>query len=111
MRLRKWAGKSLSLLLVLAMCLGMTTLLAYAEQAVYQPGTNVESGSASLPKLSKQEIVDLLSAAPITMPDDVFVSLPSCTAPYAVGKVKQEVLDAAAARLSALRRIAGPGPV
>ena len=55
MRLRKWAGKSLSLLLVLAMCLGMTTLLAYAEQAVYQPGTNVESGSASLPKLSKQD--------------------------------------------------------
>ena len=107
MRLRKWTGKSLSLLLVLAMCLGMTTLLAYAEQAVYQSGTNVESGSASLPKLSKQEIVDLLSAAPITMPDDVFVSLPSCTAPYAVGKVKQEVLDAAAARLSALRRIAG----
>ena len=107
MRLRKRAGKSLSLLLVLAMCLGMTTLLAYAEQMVYQPGTNVESGSAALPKLSKQEIVDLLSAAPITMPDDIFVSLPSCTAPYAVGKVKQEVLDAAAARLSVLRRIAG----
>lgn len=65
------------------------------------------SGSFSLPKLSKQEMIDLLNSAPTTMPDHVFVSMPSCTAPYATGKVRQNVLDAAAVRLSALRRIAG----
>lgn len=68
---------------------------------------NAGSGSTSMSKLSKQEIIDLLNAAPTTMPSDIFTATPSCTAPYATGKVKQEVLDAAAARLSALRRIAG----
>lgn len=66
-----------------------------------------DSGSASISKLSKQEIVDLLNSAPLTMPDAPFVTAPSCTAPYSPGKVKTEVLDAAAARLSALRRVAG----
>lgn len=193
MALSKRTMKTVSLLLALAMCLGMMTFLSSAEQAVYQledfvyegdpncehvfsyrnptevlrdtnpgdtpiqPGqdnpcagghswinrteaatsekdgqeyrvcsvcgteetikllpkveqrssTNGESGSASIPKLSKQEIVDLLNSAPLTMPDNPFVTAPSCTAPYSPGKVKTEVLNAAAARLSALRRIAG----
>lgn len=66
-----------------------------------------DSGSASLPKLSKQEMASLLASASTQTPDSVFVTAPSCTAPYSSGQVRQEVLDAAAKRLSALRRIAG----
>lgn len=98
----KLLKKTLTITLAAALCLGLS--LPFASAA--DPGQN-GSGSASLPKLSKQEIVDLLNSAPLTMPDDPFVTVPSCAAPYAAGEVKSEVLDAAAARLSALRRIAG----
>ena len=70
------------------------------------------SGAASLPKLSKEEIRLLLAANPLDMTDgdQNFDVLPSLTAPYAPGKVKDELLQRTADRLSALRRIAGlPG--
>lgn len=66
-----------------------------------------DSGSASLSKLSKQEMAELLTSASTQTPDSIFVTAPSCSAPYSPGQVKQEVLDAAAKRLSVLRRIAG----
>ena len=76
-------------------------------QANQGTAASSDSGSVSLPKLSKQEIIDLLNSAPTTTPDDAFLSMPSCTAPYETGKIRQNVLNAAATRLSALRRIAG----
>ncbi len=69
-----------------------------------------DSGSASLAKLSKQEMAGLLASASTQTPDSVFVTAPSCAAPYSAGQVRQDVLDAAAKRLSVLRRLAGlPG--
>ena len=50
-----------------------------------QTAMTKDSGSASIPKLSKQEIVDLLNSAPLTMPGDPFITAPSCTAPYSPG--------------------------
>lgn len=65
------------------------------------------SGSTDMQKLSREEIIQLLNDNPLTLPDNVFVTEPSYTAPYAPGKVKQEALQAALDRLNALRRIAG----
>ena len=69
--------------------------------------TSGESGSASLSKLSRQEIIDLLNSAPTTMPGDIFVTTPSCASPYQTDKVRTEVLEAVKDRLNVLRRIAG----
>lgn len=143
MNRRKKAVRSLSLVLVLAMCLGMAAFSVSAEQAAYElldfveivgkegreyrvcsicgkdetvkillrleqrSNTSGESGSASLSKLSKQEIIDLLNSAPTTMPSDIFVTTPSCDSPYQTGKVRTEVLEAVKDRLNVLRRIAG----
>lgn len=74
---------------------------------VTPPKGLMDSGSASVAKLSKGEMAQLLAAAPTQMPSDIFVTVPSCTAPYSAGQVRGEVLDMAAERLSALRRIAG----
>lgn len=69
-----------------------------------------DSGDLSLPKLSEEEIVQLLADNPTEIPQDVYEQEPLCTAPYATGKVKTEILQAAANRLTALRRLAGlPG--
>lgn len=66
-----------------------------------------DSGCLDMPKLSEQEIVQLLAENPTNTPNEVYESEPLCTAPYAAGKVKTEVLQAAANRLTALRRLAG----
>lgn len=66
-----------------------------------------DSGDLSLPKLSEEEIVQLLADNPTDIQQDVYEQEPLCTAPYATGKVKTEVLQAAADRLTALRRLAG----
>lgn len=89
-----------SLTLALALCAGLITPALGAEEYRH-------SGSASVDKLSKEEIAQLLSDNPLTLPDDVFDVTPSCTVPYAAGAVKTAALQAAADRLSALRRIAG----
>lgn len=68
---------------------------------------NRDSGSLDMEKLSQQEIESLLAENPLTLPDEVFDEAPSTTAPYAAGEVKTSVLQAAADRLNALRRIAG----
>lgn len=74
-------------------------------------GGTRNSGSTAMTKLDKQEIVQLLSDNPLTLPDNVFVTEPSISNPYAPGKVKEEVLQATVNRLNALRRIAGLPPV
>lgn len=77
------------------------------QKPVEPTNTTTDSGSASLPKLSKQEMASLLASASTQTPGSVFVTAPSCAAPYSAGQVRQEVLDGAAKRLSVLRRIAG----
>lgn len=66
------------------------------------------SGSTAMSKLSKEEIVQLLKDNPNTLPvSDIYDVVPSCTAPYSPGKVKDVVLRATLNRLNALRRLAG----
>ncbi|MDE7242915.1 MAG: S-layer homology domain-containing protein [Oscillospiraceae bacterium] len=74
--------------------------------AVSQKGSLV-TGSADMPQLSKQEIIDLLEENSLTLPGQVFDSQPSCSAPYQQGKLSDAALQAALNRLNALRRIAG----
>ena len=74
-------------------------------------GSNLQSGDKSLDKLSRQEISVLLSENPLTLPAVLFDVAPSVKAPYATGKLKEAVLQAARNRLNALRRIAGLKPV
>ena len=93
-----------SLLLALTLCLGLAAPAAAAGGS--SPGLR-DSGSASVDKLSREEIVQLLEDNPLTLPDEVFEEAPSCTAPYEAGTVKPEVLQAATDRLNALRQIAG----
>ncbi len=90
----------LSLTLVFVLCLGLAVPAAAAES--YR-----DSGSTTIPKLSKSEIAQLLEDNPLTLPDDLFDSVPSCSAPYAAGKVKTSALQTATNRLNALRQIAG----
>ena len=66
-----------------------------------------QSGSTSLPKLSKEEITQLLSQTPSILSGSVLVEDPSIRAPYQTGKVSQEALQAATDRLNFLRRLAG----
>lgn len=65
------------------------------------------TGSLDMPQLSKQEIIDLLAANPAAFSGQLFDSQPSCSAPYAAGKLSDAALQAALNRLNALRRIAG----
>lgn len=102
--------KELSVLIII--CLLLTTLpltpytiRGYAVEDVTTEG--MRSGGKEFPKISKQEIIDLLNANPNTTPKDAFDEPPSCTAPYSTGKVKQSVLQAATDRLNALRTLAG----
>ena len=74
-------------------------------------GSNLQSGDKSLDKLSRREIAALLSENPLTLPAVLFDVAPSVKAPYATGKLKEAVLQAARNRLNALRRIAGLKPV
>lgn len=88
-----------------------TTIYAQWVQVKAQPtpasGTDLKSGSLDMEKLSREEIVALLEDAPTQMPDEVFVTEPSCQAPFVAGQVRNEVLQAATKRLNALRRLAG----
>ena len=83
----------LSLALALTLCLGLSVPALAAGGGI---SGYFDSGSASIPKLSKTEIAQLLEDNPLTLPEQVFDEVPSCTAPYAAGKVKTEALQAAA---------------
>ncbi len=93
--------RSLSLLLASCLSLGLLNLPAGAEEG-YLP-----SGDLNQPKLTREEIVQLLENAPTDMPDEVFDVEPSCVAPYVAGRVSDKALQAALDRLNAVRRIAG----
>lgn len=67
----------------------------------------LESGDVTWPKMTREQIADLLAANSKTLPSELYDELPSITAPYRTGKVKEEVLQIAANRLTALRAIAG----
>ena len=71
----------------------------------------LESGLYSSAKLSKQQIRQLLSQTQFAMTDPIFTVEPSVTAPYAPGEVNHTLLENAAARLNAIRAIAGVGAV
>ncbi len=69
-----------------------------------------DSGLTSMPKLTAKEIWQLLKEASTETPRDreeLFDELPSVTAPYAPGKVKEAFLQRTADLLNALRAIAG----
>lgn len=95
----------LSLLLALVLLAG--ALPGGALAAGTGSGTLLRSGSTDLPALTQGEIARLLADNPLTMPADVYDAEPSCSAPYAAGAVKPELLRRALGRLNALRRLAG----
>ena len=105
--------KAASLILCLAFLGNFPSALAAEPAAV--PQTAVvssarqfrSSGRADLAKLSQQEIAQLLSQAPGHYDGPLFDQTPSCQAPYSAGMVTSAALQAATARLNALRRIAG----
>lgn len=72
-------------------------------------GSGLKSGALDAPELTRGEIAALLKDAPVTLSSAVqrFEEEPSCTAPYAAGKVGAAVLNAAVKRLNALRTLAG----
>ena len=105
--------KAASLILCLAFLGNFPSALAAEPAAV--PQTAVvssarqfrSSGRADLAKLSQQEITQLLFQAPGHYDGPLFDQTPSCQAPYSAGMVTSAALQAATARLNALRRIAG----
>lgn len=92
--------KLASILLVAVLCQNINAGAVQTE--LYR-----QSGSTNIDKMSQKEIIEILEDNPLTLPDNVFDSKPSCTAPYQTGVVKDVVLQSAANRLSALRQIAG----
>ncbi len=72
-----------------------------------QQKVHTGSGSTSLAKLSQEEIRQLLQDNPLDLPENIYDTKPSTSAPYSTGKVKDTALQAAVNRLNALRRIAG----
>ncbi len=65
-----------------------------------------QSGSSRLPKLSKEEIAQLLEENPLSSSTDYFVTQPTFN-PYTTGQIKTERAQEATDRLNALRRLAG----
>ena len=94
----------LSLALTLALCLGLWLPASAAGGGSSQ---FLDSGSASMAKLSREEMAQLLTDNPLTMPDQVFDVQPGTSAPHSPGRVSDAALQAAVDRLNALRRIAG----
>ncbi len=77
------------------------------EKPYFDPTAQDQSGLENMAKLSKEEISELLQSNPDMQPDVLFDVAPHCSAPYAAGKVTDALLQSAANRLNALRRIAG----
>lgn len=73
--------------------------------------SNLMTGSASLSQLDKQEIIDLLANAPLSLPSGAqSYDIPPSTNPNQAGKLSDLALQAPLNRLNALRRIAGLPP-
>lgn len=72
----------------------------------------MDSGCLDMEKLTPAEICELLDGISTVTPSDrfpeeIFSEEPSCTAPYAPGAVREELLQRLTDRLNALRAIAG----
>lgn len=95
--------------LLSGLCAAALLVSALPAALAAEPGTAGlrQSGSTSLPKLSKEEIIQLLYQSPVNLSGPVLVQEPSIRAPYQTGKVSQEALQAATDRLNLLRRLAG----
>lgn len=96
------------LCLLLSICLLLTPALAAGVNSSLPLKS---SGLASLPKLSKEQIAQLLEEHPLGFAGDALVTAPSSKAPYAEGKVSEAALQAALGRLTLIRRLAGLEPV
>ena len=97
----------LSFILVLALLL---SCLPGVTPRVLAAGGFLSSGESSVAKLTPPEIRALLANNPTTTPSDVFEQAPSCSAPYAPGKLTSAARNQVVNRLNALRQIAGlPG--
>lgn len=108
MKLACLAKRMCSLACVLAIGLGLVPNIYAADPPDYK-----KSGDLSADKLTQGQIAALLDSAPLILPaiNEEFEEEPSVTAPYAIGKVSQELLQNTANRLSALRTLAGLPPV
>ena len=91
----------------LSFALALAMALSLLPGTVWAADRYMDSGSTSMPKLSKQEITKLIAIKPISSANAPYLTTPSCVQPYAPGLVKAEVLQAGADRLTALRRLAG----
>lgn len=99
-------SKLLSLLLVVAM---LSTSFLCISAAGYNSASH--SGYIQMKKLSKAEIVQLVQDNNITDYTNFYKITPSVTAPYSLGSVRADVLQAGLDRLNAYRRLAGINPV
>ena len=108
MKLARLTKQICSLTCVLAIVLGFMPNIYAADLIDYK-----KSGDLSADKLTQGQITALLDGAPLISPalGEEFDVAPSVTAPYATGKVSQELLQNTANRLSALRTLAGLPPV
>lgn len=79
--------------------------------SIPQYGHLRKSGADDLSKLSKEEIRKVLADAPTSYTGEIFMETPSCSVPYAAGRLTDGALDTVTNRLNALRRIAGLKPV
>ncbi|MBQ1372169.1 MAG: S-layer homology domain-containing protein, partial [Oscillospiraceae bacterium] len=101
---------------LLACCLTMLLLVSLLPAAAANPLSEqvyLDSGYASVPKMTPSEINALLDSCPsnaYSSGASLYSIQPSAKAPYAAGAMRTEVLQSAVDRLNALRKIAGlPG--
>ena len=106
--MRKTVFLVLTLVFVITFC-GIPTITADSVTQKTNAYSYLNSGLTNMPKLTAEEIWQLLDENSTTMPssDEIFDTTPSVTAPYTPGKVKNELLQRVADRLNALRTIAG----
>lgn len=80
------------------------------EQELYaeprqEPLVFSQSGMFNVPKMSRQQIIDLLNES--TVPQELYAVKPSAVAPYAAGQLTQESLNHGLNELNTARRLAG----
>ena len=88
----------------LALCMALTLS---APMSVNASGQYSDSGSLSMPKMSQEEIIELLEDNPVITSSPIYEEEPSSKYPYSAGALSSEVLSAMTGRLNAMRRIAG----
>lgn len=92
---------------IVSLFLAVVLLLTPTLAAGVSASPLKSSGLASLPKLSREEITQLLAEHPLGFRGDAFVTPPSVSAPYGAGTVSDGALTAALGRLNLFRRLAG----